>query len=64
MSLIDKYNRKIKYLRVSVTDRCDLRCFYCMPQGFNGYEEPDEWLTYAEDIKKQLEEAGASVELK
>ena len=30
MSLIDSYNRKISYLRVSVTDRCDLRCQYCM----------------------------------
>ncbi|MCU7834114.1 MAG: GTP 3',8-cyclase MoaA [gamma proteobacterium symbiont of Taylorina sp.] len=48
MSLIDKYNRTIKYLRVSVTDRCDLRCFYCMPKGFDGYEEPDDWLNYTE----------------
>lgn len=29
--LIDKYNRKIDYLRISVTDRCNLRCIYCMP---------------------------------
>ncbi|HEA47158.1 MAG TPA: GTP 3',8-cyclase MoaA [bacterium] len=29
--LIDRYNRKISYLRVSVTDRCNLRCIYCMP---------------------------------
>ena len=29
--LLDKYNRKIDYLRVSVTDRCNLRCVYCMP---------------------------------
>lgn len=29
--LIDRYNRKIDYLRISVTDRCNLRCFYCMP---------------------------------
>ena len=48
MSLIDKYNRTIKYLRVSVTDRCDLRCFYCMPKGFDGYEEPEDWLSFAE----------------
>jgi len=31
--LIDKYNRKIEYLRVSITDRCNLRCVYCMPPG-------------------------------
>ena len=29
--LIDSYNRSITYLRVSVTDRCNLRCIYCMP---------------------------------
>lgn len=29
--LIDKYNRNLTYLRVSVTDRCNLRCMYCMP---------------------------------
>jgi cyclic pyranopterin phosphate synthase len=29
--MFDKYNRKISYLRVSVTDRCNLRCTYCMP---------------------------------
>ncbi len=48
MSLIDNYNRTIKYLRLSVTDRCDLRCFYCMPKGFADYEEPEEWLTFDE----------------
>ncbi len=48
MSLIDQYNREIKYLRLSVTDRCDLRCFYCMPKGFDGYEEPEDWLTFDE----------------
>ena len=30
MQLTDQYNRKINYLRISVTDRCDLRCIYCM----------------------------------
>ncbi|MCW8930584.1 MAG: GTP 3',8-cyclase MoaA [Gammaproteobacteria bacterium] len=48
MSLVDQYNREIKYLRLSVTDRCDLRCFYCMPNGFDGYEEPADWLTFDE----------------
>ena len=31
MPLIDKYGRKITYLRISITDRCNLRCRYCMP---------------------------------
>ncbi|KAG6919017.1 hypothetical protein DXG01_009727 [Tephrocybe rancida] len=30
-SLIDSYNRKHDYLRISLTERCNLRCFYCMP---------------------------------
>lgn len=32
MGLIDTFNRRINYLRLSVTDRCNLRCFYCMPE--------------------------------
>ena len=42
--LIDSFQRRIDYLRVSVTDRCDLRCTYCLPKGFNGFEEPAHWL--------------------
>lgn len=30
--MFDRYDRKIDYLRVSVTDRCNLRCIYCMPE--------------------------------
>ena len=39
----DGFGRTINYLRVSVTDRCNLRCRYCMP------EEGVEWLPH-EDI--------------
>lgn len=31
--MLDRYGRVINYLRISVTDRCNLRCFYCMPEG-------------------------------
>ena len=31
--MLDQYGRKIDYLRVSITDRCNLRCRYCMPDG-------------------------------
>lgn len=30
--LVDAFNRRVTYLRLSVTDRCDLRCTYCMPE--------------------------------
>ena len=32
MILVDQFQRRITYLRLSVTDRCDLRCTYCMPE--------------------------------
>jgi cyclic pyranopterin phosphate synthase len=47
-SLTDTFGRSIEYIRVSVTDRCDLRCFYCMPKGFHGFEEPEHWLRFDE----------------
>ncbi len=31
--MLDQYGRRINYLRISVTDRCNLRCRYCMPEG-------------------------------
>lgn len=46
--LIDRYGRAIEYLRLSVTDRCDLRCAYCIPEGFKDFEEPSHWLTFQE----------------
>ena len=46
--LVDTFNRRIDYLRVSVTDRCDLRCQYCLPEDFKGFEEPANWLSHAE----------------
>ena len=46
--LTDKFGRTIEYLRLSVTDRCDLRCNYCMPEGFKDFETPDDWLSFDE----------------
>lgn len=31
--MLDRYGRVINYLRISVTDRCNLRCYYCIPEG-------------------------------
>lgn len=46
--LMDRFGRNIEYLRLSVTDRCDLRCTYCIPKGFKNFEEPANWLTFDE----------------
>lgn len=46
--LIDPFQRRIEYLRLSVTDRCDLRCSYCLPKGFKDFEEPEHWLSFDE----------------
>ena len=47
-SLVDPFGRKIEYVRLSVTDKCNLRCFYCMPKGFKDFEQPENWLTFDE----------------
>ena len=47
-TLVDRFGRRIEYLRLSVTDRCDLRCAYCIPEGFKGFEEPAHWLDFDE----------------
>lgn len=47
--MTDKYGRKIEYLRVSVTDRCNLRCIYCMPEeGIIDKKRHSEMLTLEE----------------
>jgi len=51
MELKDKFERVIDYLRISITDRCNLRCVYCMPQsGIKPFEHRD-ILTYEEIIR-------------
>ncbi len=47
-SLVDRFGRTIEYLRLSVTDRCDLRCSYCIPKGHRDFQQPDQWLTFEE----------------
>lgn len=49
--LIDTYNRKIDYLRISVTDRCNLRCIYCMPEEGVSLKPHEEILTYEEILR-------------
>ena len=59
MPLIDSHGRKINYLRLSVTDRCNMRCSYCMPQEGIEKRERSEILSY-----EQLHRlAGAATEI-
>jgi len=46
--LTDKFDRQINYLRLSVTDRCNLRCTYCMPERGMTFASKDKLLTYEE----------------
>lgn len=49
--LVDSFGRKHTYLRISVTDRCNLRCQYCMPAAGLKWKEKTELLTF-EEIEK------------
>ncbi len=51
MQLIDPYNRHLKYLRISITDRCNLRCVYCMPGGGISKLRHEDILTYEEILR-------------
>jgi cyclic pyranopterin phosphate synthase len=46
--LADSFGRRIEYVRLSVTDRCDLRCQYCLPEDFQDFDPPESWLTFGE----------------
>ena len=40
--LTDSFNRRLSYLRLSVTDLCNYRCSYCLPHDYQGKASPDE----------------------
>jgi molybdenum cofactor biosynthesis protein A len=46
--LVDRHGRKINYLRLAVTDRCNLRCFYCMPEQGLDWLSRGELMSYEE----------------
>jgi len=52
----DSFGRRIDYLRISVTDRCNLRCVYCMPPEGVPWRAPNEILTF-EEIERFAEAA-------
>ena len=60
MNITDTFGRKHNYLRISVTDRCNLRCFYCMPEEGIELTEKDHLMSLEEiiAIARQFTELG------
>jgi molybdenum cofactor biosynthesis protein A len=60
--LIDNHGRPINYLRLAVTDRCNLRCFYCMPHEGIEFLPKNHLLSYEEMLRliKLMAEMGVS----
>lgn len=56
--MTDSFNRQIDYVRIAVTDRCNLRCFYCMPAEGIVYEPKKDLLSY-EEITRLLTVLGS-----
>jgi len=59
--LLDQFGRVAKDLRISVTDRCNLRCQYCMPAEGVEFSSPDRILT-DDEIKRMIILAFSSAE--
>jgi cyclic pyranopterin phosphate synthase len=49
--LIDRFNRNLNYLRISITDRCNLKCLYCVPQDLIPKLSHHEILSYEEILR-------------
>lgn len=49
--LTDNHGRRVSYVRLAVTDRCNLRCFYCMPEEGNDWLARKELMTYEEMVR-------------
>ncbi|MGV8059159.1 MAG: GTP 3',8-cyclase MoaA [Smithellaceae bacterium] len=54
--MLDKFNREINYLRISVTDKCNLRCIYCMPEEGLQLKQHKDILRY-EQIEQIVKES-------
>ncbi|HJV67337.1 MAG TPA: GTP 3',8-cyclase MoaA [Geomonas sp.] len=62
MALIDSFGRRINYLRLSVTDRCNLRCRYCMPAEGVPLIPHDQLLSYGELLRISREAVAVGIE--
>ncbi len=47
----DPFGRQVDYLRISVTDRCNERCLYCLPEGYQGWRRQAEHLSADEIVQ-------------
>ena len=57
----DSFGRRIDYLRISVTDRCNFRCVYCMPPEGVPWRDPADILTF-EEMERFAEAAAEKIE--
>jgi cyclic pyranopterin phosphate synthase len=48
---MDALGRKVDYLRISITDRCNERCLYCLPEGYSDWKPREEILSYEEILR-------------
>ena len=60
--MVDQFGRTIRYLRLSVTDRCDLRCRYCMPERGVAWAPHSAILTYEQLIRLVRIGAGLGID--
>jgi len=57
--MLDRFNREISYLRISITDNCNLRCTYCVPDGFIFNSSEDRLLSFEQII--EIVKAGSEI---
>lgn len=60
--MLDQFGRKIDYMRISVTDKCNYRCMYCMPEQGVDLKPNEQLLTFDETVR--VVEAGAQIGIK
>ncbi|MDR1030061.1 MAG: GTP 3',8-cyclase MoaA [Treponema sp.] len=60
--MLDPFNRTIDYMRISITDRCNLRCIYCMPQKIRSLPET-EILSYEEILRACIQGVSLGIHL-
>jgi cyclic pyranopterin phosphate synthase len=61
MKLVDSFGRNIDYLRISITDHCNLKCYYCTPFSGRSHMQRSEILTYEEMLSIARAAAAAGI---